>query len=112
MDYYPHKGAGNATVAAVLLALSGIAVFAEAYGLIPFSNLYLIPAGYVALRSFIHTSISSAVREGYLLAAQDIATMNDFFDNEEAETSDAVQGDISVLDATSFKDRAERGVAD
>lgn len=110
MDYYPHKGAGNATVAAVLLALSGLAIVAEAYKLIPFSNLYLIPAGFVALRSFIHISISSAVREGYLLAAQDIATMNDFFDNEEEE--EGVQSDLSVLDAASFKDRAERGVAD
>ncbi len=115
MQYYPHRGAGNVTVAAALLAMTVGAVFAEAYGLIPHSNLYLLPMGYVVLRSLFHTAVSSAVREGYVMAAHDIAAINatdDEYEEGDYEADESEEGEApTVLNSALFADRAKGGAS-
>lgn len=103
--------AGNITVAAGLCLTSLAAVVAiDLHILLIPMWVAALPAGYVAVRRFLHTIISNAVCEGNLMAV-------DLMDDDGEYYGPVVEEDEgnagpSVLDAETFARRADVGTAE
>lgn len=112
-----NAGAGNMTVAVCLClaSLAGVLAVNDGILLIP-TWVAALPAGYVVLRSFLHTVIVNAVRQGNVLAANEIALMDDMYEGPDEDglgRGEAVVSDHgpTILDADAFAAAAKTGVS-